>query len=70
MNDQLAVIWTKPDDFVPDKESPVQGLVGLRPGVFLGLLCDGSVRAIPQNIEPETLKALYTRDGGERITDF
>jgi hypothetical protein len=70
VNDQVAVIWTKPDDFVPDKDNPVQGLVGLRPGVFLGLLCDGSVRAISQNIEPKTLKALYTRDGGERITDF
>ncbi len=68
--DELAVIWTKPDDFEPDKENPTEGLVGLRPGVFLAMMCDGSVCAVSQNIDKKTLKALFTRNGGEVVENF
>jgi hypothetical protein len=70
VNDELAVIWTKPDDYTPDKENPMQGLVGLRPRAFLGLMCDGSVRTISQSTNKQTLQALFTRNGGERIERF
>jgi prepilin-type processing-associated H-X9-DG protein len=68
-NLQSAVIWTKPDDFVPDPDDPAKGLRGLRPGGFNAGFADGSVRFLSETIDPETLKALFTRDGGEAI-DF
>jgi prepilin-type processing-associated H-X9-DG protein len=67
VSDQKAVIWTKPDDFQYDEKDPLAGLVGLRPGGFNVGMADGSVRFIQASIDPETLKALFTRDGGERI---
>ena len=66
-NDAAAVIWTKPDDFVPRADNPLQGLVGMRPGGFLAALCDGSVRFIAATIDKNTLKALFTRSGGEVV---
>jgi hypothetical protein len=60
-----AVTWTKPDDFVPRADNPLQGLIGTRPGGFLALLCDGSVRFIAESIDKNTLKALFTAGGGE-----
>ena len=67
VNDESAVIWTKPDDFVPDPENPKKGLLGLRPGGFNAGLADGSVRFISEGIDDEILKALFTRDGGEPV---
>ena len=66
-SDTAAVVWTKPDDFVPDEKNPLRGLVGLHPGGFLAALCDGSVRFISESINPEVLKALLTKDGGEVV---
>jgi prepilin-type processing-associated H-X9-DG protein len=66
-NNQSTVIWTKPEDFVPDPDDPLKRLRGLRPGGFNAGFVDGSVRFIPEAIAPETLNALFTRDGGERI---
>ncbi|MHB8971546.1 MAG: DUF1559 family PulG-like putative transporter [Pirellulaceae bacterium] len=66
-NDGAAVIWTKPDDFVPAADNPLQGLTGMRPGGFLAGLCDGSVRFIAATIDKSTLKALFTCSGGEVV---
>ena len=67
VRDELAVIWTKPDDFRPSKEDPAKGLIGLQEGGFLAALCDGSVRFITENIDKGTLQALLTRDGLEFV---
>ena len=40
--DERAVIWTKPDDYDVDEKNPSAGLVGLRPGEFLSVFCDGA----------------------------
>ena len=40
------------------------------PGGAQAVLGDGSVRFLSETIEPETLKALVTRDGREDIGDF
>jgi hypothetical protein len=66
-NDDKAVIWTKPDDFQYDEEKPLDGLGGMQPGAFLVGFGDGSVRRLPSTIDPKTLNALFTRDGGEPI---
>jgi len=65
--DASAVVWTKPDDFRYDEDNPLKGLTGMRAGVFLAGLADGSVRTISSTIDPMVLKALFTRDGGEEI---
>jgi hypothetical protein len=65
--DAGAVPWTKPDDFVPDLDNPLHGLTGSWPGGFLAAFADGSVRAISYGTNAKTLKAVFTRDGGEVI---
>jgi hypothetical protein len=66
-NDDRAAIWTKPDDYDVDFKQPMAGLVGLRQGGFLAAFADGSVHFLKDTIKIETLKALFTRAGGEVI---
>jgi hypothetical protein len=67
-SDAAAVIWTKPDDYVPSVEQPLRGVTGMRPGGFLALLCDGSVRFISHTIDPAVLQGLFTANGGEVLS--
>lgn len=62
-----AVIWTKPDDLDVDLDHPFAGLGHLRDGRFLAVFCDDHLAMISTQITPETLKALFTRAGGEPI---
>jgi len=64
---EKAVVWTKPDDLELDAKDPVAGLVVKKGPGFDALLADGSVRFIPKNIAQTTLRALFTRNGGEAI---
>lgn len=66
-NNDSAVIWTKPDDFVPNEADPRKGLMGLRPGGFQAALGDGSVRLISENIDPKVLMRLFMRADGEAV---
>jgi hypothetical protein len=69
--DESAVIWTKPGDFAPNKKDPTKGLVGPRSDGFQAGFADGSVRFIPRNVAPATLRALFTKSGGEPVNaDF
>lgn len=61
-----AVVWTKPEDYRYDPAKPLDGL-GRETGGFNAAFVDGSVRVISSNIDPKTLAALFTRDGGEVI---
>jgi hypothetical protein len=65
--DDKAVIWTKPDDFEIDSNNPLKGLIGLYPSIFLAGFSDGSVRSLPVSIDPEELKGLFSRNGGEAV---
>lgn len=69
VSDARAVEWTRPDDFEYDPKNPMMGLPGLWQGGFNVGLGDGSVRFISSSIRPDTLKALFTRAGGE-VVDF
>jgi hypothetical protein len=64
------VPWAKPGDFPFDPKKALPKIVppGKKP-VFNVLMGDGSVRAIVPTIEEKTLKALFTRNGGEVIDD-
>ena len=67
VNDQNAVIWTKPDDYDVDRADLIDGLVGLRPRGFIAGFADGSVRFIAEDVDPQTLRAVFTRAGGETV---
>ncbi len=62
-----AVIWTKPDDLAVDLKNPLKNLNSALVGGFHVLMCDGSVRFISDNIDVNTLKALFTRGDGEAV---
>ena len=60
------VPWTKPDDipFDPSGQFPPRRFLA---DGFNALICDGSVRGIKKQIDPDILKAMITRAGGEVI---
>ncbi|MCX7425895.1 MAG: DUF1559 domain-containing protein [Planctomycetia bacterium] len=71
VDDDHAVIWTKPDDLPFDPKQPNKGLGGLwGDDSFLTTFCDGSVRVIKRNVDPETLRRLFIRNDGQPVKDF
>ena len=64
---KTPVPWTKPEDmpFDPKSNVPMLGAGSSHPGGFNVLFADGSVRFIKVTIDPATLKALITINGGE-----
>ena len=69
VNEQSAVIWTKPDDYEPDEENPFQGLLDRR-GFFQAAFCDGHVRSLTPTIRKETLKLLIDVSDGQPVPPF
>jgi prepilin-type processing-associated H-X9-DG protein len=70
-----GVSWAAPIDLdAADIEPPFAG--GLRSpgsrhaGGINAALCDGSVRFLSQSISRDTLRAMITKAGGERVRDF
>lgn len=67
--------WTKPEDIAVGDDGPSigtpDGIAALHPAgagkVGLVAITDGSVRALATTIDPKTLAALATRNGGEVI---
>jgi Protein of unknown function (DUF1559) len=70
VNDDRAVPWTKPDDLEVDLSKPFDGLgeaeVG---GLSILLFADGHTLGITKQADEATVKALFTRNGGEPIDD-
>jgi hypothetical protein len=62
-----AVIWSKPDDLPFGEKLPALGEE--RTDLFGVLMFDGSVRMLPIRMDPATLRALITVDGGEVVPD-
>ncbi len=67
--------WTKPEDIpvpVPadGPNAPLPKLGGFAPDIFNALFSDGAVRTIKNSIAPDTLKAFFSKDGGEVIQAF
>lgn len=63
---EKTVIWTQPDDLEIDPKQPFAEL-NFRPGGFLALFADGSVRMISSNLPPETLANLFNPQDGNRV---
>jgi hypothetical protein len=60
-----AVIWTKPDDLAIDLDNPSKGLSLSVHKKYLVGIGDGSVRLLNRDISKTTLRAAFTRAGGE-----
>ncbi len=63
--DENAVIWTKPEEFVPDEKAPLKGLKGPFPGGFLAAFVDGHVQFIKLNTDPVMVWRAFQRDDGQ-----
>jgi hypothetical protein len=64
-----AVIWTRPEDLKVDPKKPLAGLVD-KSKDFQVLFADTSVRFLQAGIDPKTLWALFTRNGGEALGEY
>ena len=60
--------WTKPEDIPFDPKAAPPKLGGFTPGGFNAGFADGSVRFLKDSISPITLKALFTKAGGEVVS--
>ena len=65
------VPWTKPEDLTYAPMKPLPKLGGYFPGGFHAVFADCSkVRFLPENLTEESLRALITRAGRERVPRF
>lgn len=67
VDDAHAPIWTKPDDWTPDAQFTTTGLGGGKPGKFLAVFVDGHIQELPLDIDPQSLQAMLTINGGEPV---
>lgn len=67
VDDDNAVVWTKPEDWELDADDPLAGMGSLHPGIFLAGFCDGHVQAISNAIDETLFKNLLTIGGGEVV---
>jgi hypothetical protein len=61
------VAWTKPQDIPYAADKPLPRLASVRAGYFLVACVDGSRRDIKDTTPEATVRALITRNGGEKI---
>ncbi len=67
VDDDRAVIWTKPDDWQYDPKEPFKGLGKLDGGKFHTAFFDGSAHEISTNIKPAVMRDLIERADGHPI---
>jgi hypothetical protein len=65
VSESAAVPWTKPQDWQFDPSDPNREVGDAFPGTFTAGLCDGSTHAIEREIDPQSLKPLFTRSAGD-----
>lgn len=63
-----AAIWTKPEELVYDGNKPAAKLSRQHHGYLPALFVDGSVHFLRESIDKGTLRALFTRAGGEVVS--
>ncbi|MEQ9406320.1 MAG: DUF1559 domain-containing protein [Fuerstiella sp.] len=63
-----AVYWTQPNDFTFEPNDVLAGLGGVEPNTFQAVFTDGHVQMVSMTTDPQTVKAMFTRNGGEQVT--
>lgn len=61
------VVWTKPVELPYEIKGNLPNLGGLVPDGFYALMADGAIRFIPKSLSEETLRAVITPAGGEKL---
>jgi prepilin-type processing-associated H-X9-DG protein len=64
----LAAIWTKPDDWEIGRDTDLKKIFGHHPDGTNFAFADGSVHFLKDSLDPKTLNRLLTRDGDEVIS--
>ncbi len=64
------VPWTKPQDIPYAADQPLPNLATVRQGGFYAGYADGSAHWINDKFPETTIRALITRNGGEKIPNF
>jgi hypothetical protein len=67
VDDEHAVIWTKPDDLMVDLQHPVNGLLRLDGDDPIVLLADGAVRQFNPFMDPKTIAAMFTWKASDTV---
>ncbi len=67
VNDEHAVPWTAPQDFVFDPTNPIAGLQVNAAEKFFAALSDGSVQEIPANLPAKTILNLFQMSDGNVV---
>ncbi len=65
VNDDAAVVWTKPADLTIDLKKPLEGLLSKDAKFFLVGFADGSVRAIRADVAPAMLVLAFDPADGK-----
>jgi hypothetical protein len=66
VDDQQAVVWTKPEDLPFDADHPLAGLGGLYKGGFHAAYVDGHVDFVPVDTPREKLRAAFVGQNPEK----
>lgn len=61
-DDDQAVVWTEPKDWLYDPSNPKRGLGKMRRGNVMTLMADGSVRLISTNVDEQVLREYFQRN--------
>jgi hypothetical protein len=67
VDDELAVPWTKPEDYSIRTAEPLEHLGTLRSGIVLSVFADGAVHELPAAATERALWPALTFDGGEQF---
>ncbi len=63
--------WTKPEDLPFEAEDPIRAFGKSDFGdEFIALLADDSLKAVPYDTAPESLRALFTRAAGDKFDEL
>jgi hypothetical protein len=66
-NKELAVEWTKPQDYECDPKNPLKGLGDVQNGGFLSVLADGSVHFVTNTLDPDNWKWMTKINDGNIV---
>ncbi|HYW77999.1 MAG TPA: DUF1559 domain-containing protein [Thermoguttaceae bacterium] len=68
VDDEHAVVWTKPDDFPIDLDKPGEGLAGPYKGGIVAAFADGHIEFLSLPMEDDRLRALFTPAAGDKAS--
>ena len=66
-NPDSAIEWTKPADIPFDAETLITQVGKIGPKSFNVSFCDGSVRTLPNDVDPQALRLLIQRNDGKWV---